>query len=262
MTSVADRYLADGFVSGLSLLDPAEAADHRAALELAEGELGPLHYIDKVHTVVRSAYELCRHDRVLDVVEQLIGPNILLYNSTYIIKEPAAAAKVNWHQDLTYWGLADHDAQVSMWLALSPATEASGCMSMIPASHLGGAREHETGSNDGNLLLLGQQLTAVDESSAVVCSLEPGEASFHHGWTVHASAPNRSDDRRIGLNVQFLAAHNRHLVDEQATSLLVRGVDNFGHFGLDRPAQQAVDHEAVPNWRKLDEQAKANFKTQ
>ena len=92
--------------SPLALLprSTADAARHRAALEQGEAQLGPLHYIDKVHTVMMSPYELTTHPAVLAVVESLIGPDILLYNSTYIIKEPGSDAFVAWHQDLTYWG--------------------------------------------------------------------------------------------------------------------------------------------------------------
>ena len=71
---------------------------------------------------------------VLNMVEQMIGPNILLYNVTYIMKEARAPSHVVWHQDLTYWG-SSHDDQVSMWLALSPATTQSGLVRMIPGLH-------------------------------------------------------------------------------------------------------------------------------
>lgn len=68
---------------------------------------------------MRSPYELATHSQVLDVVELLIGKNILLHNVFYIIKEPLTLAHVSRHQDLTYWGFSN-DKQVSMWLALSP----------------------------------------------------------------------------------------------------------------------------------------------
>ncbi|MEL0123213.1 MAG: phytanoyl-CoA dioxygenase family protein, partial [Paracoccaceae bacterium] len=106
-----------------------------------------------------SALELATLPSVLDLVEQMIGPNILLYNVTYIIKEPHAPSHVSWHQDLTYWGLS-HDDQVSMWLALSPATQESGCMRMIPGSHKLGKVEHQTTEDDTNVMLQGQTVTS------------------------------------------------------------------------------------------------------
>jgi hypothetical protein len=260
LSEIAAEYRTNGVAGGVPVLTATEAEQHRSALENAEAEIGSLHYIDKVHTVLTSPLSLSTNPMVLDVVEALIGPDILLYNATYIIKEPSTDAFVAWHQDLTYWGLADDDAQVSMWLALSPATEQSGCMSMIPGSHLHGRVDHAEDDGDSNALLLGQRIEDVDASKAIMYPLEPGEASFHHGWTVHKSAPNLSGDRRIGLNVQYLAPHNAHL-GGGGTALLVRGEDRFGHFGADEPATADLEPHAVERWRELDRQMKDSFKT-
>lgn len=259
LDAIATEYWDSGVVSPVPLLSSAEASDHRRRLEDVEAELGSLHYRDKAHTALTSPLELATHPGVLDVVEALIGPDILLYNSTYIIKEPQTDSFVAWHQDLTYWGLMEDDAQVSMWLALSPATPASGCMSMIPGSHRNGRMHHEKDTSDGNLLLLGQHVTDIDPTDGVACPLRPGEASFHHGWTVHTSAPNLSDDRRIGLNVQYLAANNGHLRGH-GSAMLVRGEDRHHHFATDQPADGELDNAAIVAWKELDAQMKEWFK--
>ncbi len=246
----AEAYRRDGYTT-LRIVDAAEAARHRAVLEAAEAQRGALHYKAKMHTVMRSPYELATHPRVLDMVEAILGPDILLYDATYIIKEAATEAHVSWHQDLTYWGLSD-DAQVSMWLALSPATETSGCMRMIPGSHLEGRLAHETTEDASNVLFQGQTVRGIDEGAAVMCQLEPGEASFHHGWTLHASMPNRSDDRRIGLNVQYLAPHVRQTKHDLDSAILVRGEDAHGHFGRDVAAAEDFAPAAVARWHELD----------
>ena len=247
----ADSYARNGYVSGVPILTGAEAAEHRRRMEAAEAQIGSLHYKSKAHTVLTSPLELATHPRVLDLVEKLIGPDILLYNVTYIIKEPHAPSHVSWHQDLTYWGLS-HDDQVSMWLALSPATEESGCMRMIPGSHTGGRVDHETTEDASNVLLQGQTVRGIDEAQAVMCPLQPGEATFHHGWTLHASMPNRSDDRRIGLNVQYLAAHVRQTKHDHDSAMLVRGQDRYGHFLTDLPAQSDLDPVAMAHQAELE----------
>ncbi|MDU8944560.1 phytanoyl-CoA dioxygenase family protein [Ovoidimarina sediminis] len=251
LDGLAARYRLDGYISGIPVLTGAEAATHRRALEKAEAEQGPLHYKAKLHTVMTSPLALATHPRVLDVVEALIGPDILLYDVTYIIKEPHTASHVSWHQDLTYWGLSD-DAQVSMWLALSPATEVSGCMRMVPGSHLAGRLEHETGEDADNVLFQSQTVHGVDEGHSVICPLAPGEASFHHGWVLHASMPNRSDDRRIGLNVQYIAPHVRQTKHDRDSVMLVRGEDRYGHFMRDVPATANFAPETVARWHELD----------
>ena len=258
--AATSTYGENGFVAPVTVLDAGEAAEHRTALDAVEAELGPVHYINKIHTVMASAYELASHPTVLDFVESVIGPDILLYNTNYIIKEPGSAAHITWHQDLTYWGLDDDDAQVSMWLALSPATAESGCMTMIPGSHTGGRVEHAENSDGDNLLLLGQHITDVDESAGVYCTLEPGEASFHHGWTVHRSTPNVSSDRRIGLNVQYVAPHNlQHSAAHSAT--LLRGEDRFGHYGPEPKPQSWLDKDAAESLYAADQAMKESFQT-
>ena len=248
---LAGNFRRDGFVAPLRIIDAAETADHRRRLEEAEAVFGPLNYQAKVHTILRSPLELAIHPRVLDIVEALIGPNILLWTSTYIIKEPDTAAHVSWHQDLTYWGLSGDD-QVSMWLALSPANRANGCMRLVPGSHLAGRHHHRITGSGSNLLFQGQTVDGVEESQAVYCTLEPGEASFHHGWTLHSSLPNRSDARRIGLNAQYMATHIRQTKHDRDTAMLVRGVDSFGHFGADTPARADLEPGALERQRELD----------
>ena len=248
---MAESYMRDGFLSPVEILSADEAARHRARMEAAEATTGALHYKTKVHTILRSPLELATHPRVLDMVEALIGPDILLYNVTYIVKEAGSASHVSWHQDLTYWGF-DGDAQVSMWLALSPATLESGCMRMVAGSHREGRRDHRLTEDATNVLFRGQTVEGVAEETAVLCPLQPGQASFHHGWTLHASMANRGPDRRIGLNVQYLAPHMRQTKPEPDSALLVRGADRHGHFQTDKPAETDLDPAAIAWQRELE----------
>ena len=243
--NLRDRYAEQGYLSPIDILDIDEAAWHRRQLEQAESQIGDLHYLSKVHTILRSPAELARHPAILDVVQQLLGPDILVYNVTYIIKEANTEAHVSWHQDLTYWGL-DSDDQVSLWLALSDASEAAGCMRVLPGSHRQGRLAHVTGELDEhNLLFQNQRVDGVDEVQAVSCALRPGQASLHHGWLLHASAPNTTADRRIGLNVQYIAPQVRQTKLPGYSAWLVRGEDRYGHYPADRPAQADLDPAAL-----------------
>ena len=240
MNAIRGRFFTDGYISGLQVLTPDDAQLHREHLERAEHDLGgSLHYLNKVHTILKSPFDLATHPTLLDAVESIIGPDILLYNCTFIIKEPRTATFVSWHQDLTYWGLTGGE-QVSAWLALSPATELSGCMQMIPGSHQRGQFEQSTGNDPDNVLLQSQTIQNVDERTATLCPLNAGEASLHHGWTVHCSKPNHSNDRRIGLNIQYVTPNMRQKKADFDTALLVRGQDSHGFYGADVPAEDYV----------------------
>jgi ectoine hydroxylase-related dioxygenase (phytanoyl-CoA dioxygenase family) len=183
----------------------------------------------KSHLAFAWYAELCCYPRILDVVESLLGPDILLWNSSFLPKAPHSKSRFTWHQDATYWGLEPAHV-LSVWLALSHVTPESGCVRMLPGTHLGGQLPHENTFDPGVMLPRGQRVNlAVDEERAVDVVLNPGEASFHGVFTVHGSGPNETDDWRLGCNMTYLATHVRALNGVES-ALLVRGKDRYGHF--------------------------------
>ena len=225
-------FVLDGFISPVSIISENEARTHRELLENAEKKLGNMHYQSKIHTIFRSAFELATHPNILDIIKKIIGPNILLHNTTYIIKEAKSQSFVSWHQDLPYWGFSSDD-QVSVWLALSTANDLSGAMYMIPGSHKNGMKKHVCVKNKTNVLSQNQSIENVDENKKILCGLKPGEASFHHGWTVHSSMPNNSNDRRIGFNIQYVATHMKQEKNKEDTAICVSGEDNYNYYKED-----------------------------
>ena len=259
--SLVLQYENDGYYSPLDVVSEEAALQYRNELESIEQQHGALHYQYKLHTFKQFPLQLASSPHLLDAVEALIGPDILLYNTTFVIKEAGSDAHVSWHQDLTYWGL-DSDAQVSAWIALTEVTEANGCMYMIPGSHKEGMREHCTTNDKNNVLLNGQTIRNVDESKSTPVLLRPGQASLHHGWTMHTSMPNRSGDRRIGLNIQYLATSVKQLQSDKDTAVLVRGEDKFNHFGVDITATRSFDLAGMQRQQALSEHIKSITTTQ
>ena len=250
------KYQKNGYVSPIQVINSNNAKKYRTKLEGAEKKIGSLHYKAKVHTILIWAYKLATHQIILDIVEKILGPNILLHNATFIIKEANSPSYVSWHQDLKYWGFS-HDDQVSVWLALSTANELSGAMQMIPGSHKSGIMQHNNTKNKDNVLLQGQKVEGVNENKAILCPLLPGQASFHHGWTLHTSKPNKSSDRRIGLNFQYLATHVKQTKHNNDSALCVRGYDQYNNFKIDQPATKDLDPITIEKFIILDEQYKA-----
>lgn len=120
---------------------------------------------------------------------------------------------------------------VTAWVALSPATPASGAMRFVPGSHRAGMHAHRDVRAEGNILHRGQELASpVDEAAAVDIVLAPGEASLHHGWVMHASHPNTTDDGRIALTMRYVAPSVRQTLTDKESATLVRGADPYGHF--------------------------------
>jgi len=225
-----EQYRRDGFFFPLRIFSAEEAAGHREQLENIEAQQGPMHYRTKPYLLMKSASEIARNPVLLDVVESLLGPDILLWDSAYIIKEPHNTKYVSWHQDLTYWGL-DGDELVTAWVALSDVTTENGCMKMLPGSHKDGKHVHHRTYSADNILHRGQELEIeIDEDRVVSVELQSGEVSLHHGWTPHASYPNTSGKRRIGLSLQYLTPRMRQTHTDRESATLVRGEDRFNHF--------------------------------
>ena len=246
MQSLKSQFEEDGYFSPLRLFDKSTALSYREILETVEQKTGSLNYRYKIHTVLDIAYKIATNKELLDSVEALLGPNILLYNTSFVIKEPNSKAHISWHQDLTYWGFND-DKQVAAWIALSDATEENGCMHMIPGSHKGGQLPHRTTKDSNNLLHHGQTIEGVSEEQSRCIPLKAGEASLHQGWTMHTSYPNKSDDRRIGLTINYISTDMFQTQTEHDSAMLVRGVDHYNHFKIDTPSSTIFDENA---WNK------------
>jgi ectoine hydroxylase-related dioxygenase (phytanoyl-CoA dioxygenase family) len=248
-----EGYARDGFVSPVPALTREQAAHYReklAAFERAVG--GPLtsdatdaRYRSRTHVLLAWVHGLVRHPAILDAVEQLIGPDILVYTSTWFIKEPESPAIAAWHQDATYFGLRPYE-HVTAWLALTDATAENGCMEFLPGSYRRGQLPHRAGVVAASVNRAGQAVTIdVDDAPAVHAPLRAGEFSLHHTLCLHRSQPNRSAGRRIGLAVSYVPTRVQHLgVKHKTPAMLVRGTDTFGHFALEPAPLADLDDAA------------------
>ena len=179
----------DGFVAGIPALAAAELARYRAALLALYAALPAdlqKHFIN-LHGVLDWAAALGRHRAILDAVEALVGPDILLWKSKAFVKFPGPA-QVAWHQDLPHWNLVPAEA-VNAWVALSDSNEANGCVRAIPASHRQGSRASEDARDPNSLLSAGLKFEVGEAEArrAVPILLAAGAFSLHHGMLVHGS---------------------------------------------------------------------------
>jgi hypothetical protein len=245
------RYHEDGFVCPIPALSPAEARDCRARLEAFEASQGqslgrlPGQLRAKTHLLFPWLDRLVRHPAVLAAVEELIGPDLLVYHLTMWLKEPGDDAFVSWHQDGTYFGLDPADQHVTAWVALSDSVPETGCVMALPGSHRLGQLPHTTRRVAANLLSNGQQaIVEVDAARAVPLVVRPGEFSLHHTHLLHSSAPNRGGDRRIGVGISYIPTRVRHVGPTRLTASLVRGEDRHRHFDPEARPRADFDAEA------------------
>ncbi|MDA0831027.1 MAG: phytanoyl-CoA dioxygenase family protein [Proteobacteria bacterium] len=227
------RYQKDGFLSPMKVFSEKKAGLLRSQLEEYESVYGSVMktpYRNKPHLIFPWVAEVIRDSKVLDIVESVLGPNLLVWGTNFFIKEPNDGTFISWHQDSTYWGLSRPDV-LTIWIALSPSRRTNGAMKMISGSHKLEQLPHTDTFEAGNLLTRGQKIDhqVADEDVAWI-ELEPGQASVHHVRIIHGSEPNTGPDRRIGLAIRFIPTDLTQVNGIKDYATLVRGHDEYNHF--------------------------------
>lgn len=239
------QYREHGWAAPIEVMSPAEAGELAAALEAAEAAYpDDLHaeHRNNAHLVFPFLAAVVTDDRIVDAAASLVGPDLALWSTVLFIKEPSTAAFVSWHQDAYYMGL-DADDFVTAWLALTPSTVESGCVSVIPGSHRDRAAHVDTFDRD-NILTRGQHVDGIDTSTAVHLELEPGQMSLHHPWIVHGSQPNRSRSRRVGLAMQSYLAPSVRPTRGEHHVVAIRGAAPTEPFTVSPLPETPVSDEA------------------
>lgn len=186
--------------------------------------------------------EIAKNEDILDMVTQLIGPDIALWNSSFFAKPASGGHATPWHQDGEYWPIRPL-ATCTVWIALDPATPENGCLEVIPGSHKDQQLlQHNT--NESEDITLNQELAASQYNSqdAKPIILETGQISLHDVYIVHGSAANNSNQSRRGMTLRYMPtssvydrelaksmSQSRNFVDQSERTLyLLRGTDTSG----------------------------------
>lgn len=253
--ALAEAYARDGYFFPLRAMSADRAAAYRARLEAVEADAKDDTARRKMlrrntNIVADFVDEITRLPAITDRVASILGEDLLVLDASFFIKEAQSASFVTWHQDLHYWGL-EGEEEVTAWVALSPSTRRSGCMRFVPGSHRQ-IVEHRDTFDEQNLLTRGQELAVeVDERDAVDVELAPGEFSLHHGRVFHASEPNTSDDRRIGLVIRYISPAMATAGGAKMTAILVRGEDRHGNFALADPPEGVMTERDLARYEVI-----------
>lgn len=187
--------------------------------------------LDTPHFRDERLLEFLLDDDVLDLVEPLLGPNIGLWSSHFISKDPLQGRATPWHEDSAYWKgrISSYDKIVTVWLAIDRSSEENGCMRVIPGTHRGGFSDYE--SVDGSKNLFKTQIKNVDDSQAVYFELERGECSLHDSRIIHGAKANTSPYRRCGYTMRYFATDAQIIPgrNENHRVWLARGKDLAGN---------------------------------
>ncbi|HEV8261139.1 MAG TPA: phytanoyl-CoA dioxygenase family protein [Burkholderiales bacterium] len=213
-----------------------------AYTDVAQEDLANPHMISPTEGAHMNPFmETARHGPILDMVGEVLGPDLVLWITRVLCKPPIKGREVPWHQDGEYWPMRPL-ATCSVWIAIDPVSAVNGCMRFIPGSH----KQHElyrhhTTSRENLVLNLELDRDQFDESAAVDVELEPGEMSLHDVRMIHGSLANTSGKRRAALILRYMPAtshYDRLLVAQRKDNSpfnifdqplwLMRGVDRSG----------------------------------
>ena len=232
----------DGFVSGVPVLtkDAADRyLDQFDAYQRTEGIAATHHTQVKTHLLFTWMMEMGRTPRLLDAVEDLIGPDIMMMVSRMWVKNARDGTFTTWHQDSAYF---DYDPPEvwSAWIALTDSRAEHGCLRYGRGTHLGPSLPHIETEDDKNLLSRGQYIPDFDESAMALAEMNAGEVTLHHFRCAHSSLPNQTDQRRIGVLFVYCPPHVRPTLGRYAGTC-VRGSDSSGNWDPEPPVVRDLD---------------------
>ncbi len=242
-------YNREGYLTPLDVFSAAEADSNRAYFDrlLAQRGAEGAYAINCYQARCQGIWDLCTESRVLDLVEDLIGPDIICWASHFLCKLPHDRKAVPWHQDASYWQLSPART-VTVWLAIDDADEENSAMEFIPRTHTLGHLEWRTSSRP---FALHQEIVGADDLGTPVSNnLRAGQVSLHADMLAHGSKPNLSDRRRCGLTLRYCPPEVAIVDSDWASgveAIICRGTDPSGRWTHhSRPVGDDVSPENGP----------------
>lgn len=226
LSPAREQFEREGYVLFPEVLDAELIGEARAHVEWLQRRHPGLRPEQLGHTLVKDDpfwVRLVGDDRLLDIAEQFIGPDIALFASHYICKPPYDGQAVLWHQDGSYWPLSPMEV-VTLWLAVDDSVAENGCMQVIPGTQRMSLQQMRRRTDVANVLNSEIDPAMVDESRAVDCALRAGGVEVHHPNIIHGSRANHSPMRRCGLTIRYIPTSTRITAEGQwPSAFLLRG---------------------------------------
>jgi hypothetical protein len=245
------HYNESGYLYPLPVYTPEEADRNRAYFDFLLAEMKAhndgrdAYAINGYHTRCRGLWDIVTEPRLLDYVEDIVGPNIVAWGSHFFCKLPGDPKHVPWHQDASYWPFTPART-VTVWLAIDDADAENAAMQFVPGTHRLG---HLEWKNTDKPAVLGQEITNIGQFGRPVWDeLAAGEISLHADMLAHGSSPNNSTRRRCGLTVRYCPPDVTSLEPSwMGQSVICRGQDPTGRWGnVPRPDGEDLSREGRP----------------
>lgn len=226
------QYNRNGFVQPFDIFSDKEITTIRAYFDRLMADLGEAgaYGINCYQARMAGIWDIATDARILDHVQDIIGPNIICWASAILSKKPRDPKQVPWHQDASFWSLSPART-VTVWLAVDDADEENSAMRFIPATHNRGVLA--TTETDAAAVFHKGTTDADSLGTAFTNTLKAGQISLHADMLVHGSRANISERRRCGLTLRYCPPEVRMTDADWAKgveAILCRGSDPSGHW--------------------------------
>jgi hypothetical protein len=167
--------------------------------------------------------DLARDPDILDLVQEVMGPDIILWGCAMFCKPAGDGMEVPMHQDGHYWPIRPL-ATCTVWVAIEDSDKENGCLRVVSRSHRDRVLHPHT-TETGHIALSERIVDSAYSADAVVdVELEAGQMSLHDVYMIHGSRPNRSARRRSGVAIRYMPGSSywdRSHVSPDASELVV-----------------------------------------
>lgn len=237
-----EQFNREGFLRGIRVFRPKEAATNRLYFDALLAKVleagGDSYSISTAHLKYGRVYDLLTEPRIVALVRDLLGDNVIAWGSHFFCKMPGDGKAVAWHQDASYWPLSPSKT-VTVWLAIDDADVENACMRYLAGSHHFGHLTYRASDSSEHNVLNQTIDNAEQYGTPVDVELKAGEVSLHNDLLLHGSEANRSNRRRCGLTLRYCAADVRAGLGWNSKGVLVSGIDPSGHWA--NPSRPSTD---------------------
>ena len=229
LITMASQFSEVGFLSPITVYSDDEIKSYQSSFAEFEENINLVREdYENLHFHASWARELATHPLLLNLIEAIIGPEILIYGTLILSKIPGQKSHLSWHQDQYFLKHKKHTPYVTAWIALTNSTIENGCMKMIPKSNKNGIQPHLPFTRDDtNLLTRGEEIKITPNQNDIFDNvLNPGQISIHDGAVIHSSSPNLTNKKRIGFIARYVTPD---IESTQNPVLQVRGNKSISH---------------------------------
>lgn len=203
-----ERFNRDGFTAPHDVFGADEAADLRTYFDgLIEAVVGADdrrngYSINCYHLVCERLHDLVLDERILDLVQDVLGPDLVCWGTHLFAKLPGDGMEVPLHQDAVYWPFTSTKS-VTVWLAIDDVDDDNAAMNFVPGTHTLGPLPHDELELDGTRVLGRRVSDPESYGERYVNELRAGQVSLHSDLLLHGSKVNTSQRRRAGLTLRY-----------------------------------------------------------